>query len=318
MMPVLEKLVTTGELSATELARHPQRNSLRSALTGDRLALIDSSPEPLRVKSGDVLLSASDGLLTLESSQIAKVFTSIKPFSSALACDQLIRLVREKAHPKQDNVTVQVFHFQSSSQVQRLNYARISAGAVLLATLLVAVGILVAKFSEISSAILGASTTTREVAREIQPIKIDPDLDKKVLPERAPAEQTRQPMVIKSPKPQNPTERMSEAVPAPRVNMPKDSDKAGKVSREAPQAPSGPAAESLRAPEGSVVVSPKSSVTAASKDDVRQGQSSKTDQPSSFPSAGGVGLIGGPVVSPVSPPQGGPASTGSVSPKEAK
>ncbi len=73
MTPVLEESVRLGKITKEEANRHPDRHALRSALTGDPLAMVDTSGEPFSLKKGDVIVLASDGLLTLTSAEITQV-----------------------------------------------------------------------------------------------------------------------------------------------------------------------------------------------------------------------------------------------------
>ena len=52
------------------MAKHPDRNVLRSALTGDPIELIDCPAEGFELAQGDILLVASDGLDTLDDEAI--------------------------------------------------------------------------------------------------------------------------------------------------------------------------------------------------------------------------------------------------------
>ena len=68
---VLKERVEAGEMDAAEAAVHPQRNQLLSALVGEEMELIDLSPKPLALEDGDLLIFATDGILTLDETTIA-------------------------------------------------------------------------------------------------------------------------------------------------------------------------------------------------------------------------------------------------------
>ena len=92
--------------SLPEFAGSKQSNMLRSALTGDEIAMIDCHAEPLALQKGDVVLLASDGLLTLSDPEIvAEVGAPGAEIPDALGRN-LLRAVERKADPKQDNCTV--------------------------------------------------------------------------------------------------------------------------------------------------------------------------------------------------------------------
>ena len=109
MAPVLADLVATGRMTAEEAAQDPSRHSLRSAVMGDDIHLIDVSSQPVAVEQGDRLLLASDGLLTLSEQEIAAILkkTQDAPLGDSVAA--LIQAVEAAEHPHQDNTTVLLY-----------------------------------------------------------------------------------------------------------------------------------------------------------------------------------------------------------------
>ena len=109
MAPVLADLVATGRMTAEEAAQDPRRHSLRSAIMGDDIHLIDASSQPVAVEKGDRLLLASDGLMTLSDQEIADSLkkTQDAPLEDSAAA--LIQAVEEAEHPQQDNTTVLLY-----------------------------------------------------------------------------------------------------------------------------------------------------------------------------------------------------------------
>ena len=109
MAPVLADLVATGRMTAEEAARDPSRHSLRSAVMGDDIHLIDVSSQPVAVEKGDRLLLASDGLMTLSDQEIEAILrkTQDAPLEDSAAA--LIQAVEEAEHPHQDNTTVLLY-----------------------------------------------------------------------------------------------------------------------------------------------------------------------------------------------------------------
>ncbi|NWK54081.1 serine/threonine-protein phosphatase [Verrucomicrobiaceae bacterium N1E253] len=108
MMPVLLKLVEEGDLEEAELATHPDRNVLRSAIIGDEIELIDCPDQAIAMQAGDVLLVASDGLQTLEKEEIELRLTRHKQLPADGLARILLRAVERAANPKQDNVSINV------------------------------------------------------------------------------------------------------------------------------------------------------------------------------------------------------------------
>lgn len=142
MLPVLEKLALEGRISREELAHHPQRNSLRSAVTGERLDLIDTSSEPYWLLKDDVIICASDGLLTLSETEIKSLLMSLQGRTAADVSDSLIAAVKEKARPRQDNVSVQVLQISSARRGAAGRWRKVVVGVLLIAAILISAGIL--------------------------------------------------------------------------------------------------------------------------------------------------------------------------------
>ena len=72
---ILAAEVSAGEISAADAFRHPARNALVSAVTGDEVELVDLPRQAHPLKPGDQMLLASDGLLTLGENEIAALLT---------------------------------------------------------------------------------------------------------------------------------------------------------------------------------------------------------------------------------------------------
>ncbi|MDV7397317.1 hypothetical protein RZS08_38305, partial [Arthrospira platensis SPKY1] len=88
-----------------DAARHPDRNALISALTGDELDLVDLPRRAYALERGDQVLLASDGVLTLEEHEIATVLAGSVP-GEAGPCQRLLEAVTSRQAATQDNVTV--------------------------------------------------------------------------------------------------------------------------------------------------------------------------------------------------------------------
>lgn len=96
MVPQIEALVDRGIITAEEAAEHPARHTLREAVMGRPLTLIDEGRRPLA--PGDQLLVCSDGVLSLDSTGILRAVH--RPVRG------LIDAVLAVGEPRQDNVTV--------------------------------------------------------------------------------------------------------------------------------------------------------------------------------------------------------------------
>ena len=98
------RLVDSGALRPEEAENHPQRHILTAALGVGEEPVFQSSPTPLPLLSGDILLLCTDGLWgTVRNDELRECVNSR---SGPEACRELIRLARERGGP--DNITVQL------------------------------------------------------------------------------------------------------------------------------------------------------------------------------------------------------------------
>ena len=96
MVPQIEALVARGIITADEAAQHPGRHTLREAVMGHPLTLIDEGRRPLA--RGDRLLVCSDGILTLDQADLVREVNE--------PVQRLIDAVLAVGEPRQDNVTI--------------------------------------------------------------------------------------------------------------------------------------------------------------------------------------------------------------------
>jgi len=96
MAPQIDELVARGVISAVEAAHHPGRHTLREAVMGNPLTLIDEGSR--RLGAGARLLLCSDGVQSLDEAGIAA--------GAGGAVRELIEAVLALRAPHQDNVTV--------------------------------------------------------------------------------------------------------------------------------------------------------------------------------------------------------------------
>jgi hypothetical protein len=75
---------------------------------GDEIELIDSSKNPFPVYKGDIIILASDGLLTLSEREISAVLEKNARVSAEKIAQSLIVAVEAKQKQRQDNTSVQV------------------------------------------------------------------------------------------------------------------------------------------------------------------------------------------------------------------
>lgn len=104
MAPVFDRMVALGEMTATAAQRDSKRHALRSAITNGEITKIDAPATAFRLRPGDRLLLASDGLDTLPGNAVATILaqpdTAAEPALAALF--QALELAN---HPRQDNTS---------------------------------------------------------------------------------------------------------------------------------------------------------------------------------------------------------------------
>lgn len=96
MAPQIEAMRAKGIITAEEAAAHPGRHTLREAVMGAPLALIDEGSRAM--KPGETLLLCSDGVETLAHEKIAA--------GARQAAQALVDGVLAVRAPYQDNVTI--------------------------------------------------------------------------------------------------------------------------------------------------------------------------------------------------------------------
>lgn len=114
MRPVLKKMVEEGFLSETEAEFHPDVNSLRSAIMGEEINVVDVPKTPFTIEHNDILILASDGIDILTETEIAKAIRF--PFSIGLKqkVKRLLQSIRQKRSKDQDNATILAIRFMFS------------------------------------------------------------------------------------------------------------------------------------------------------------------------------------------------------------
>lgn len=109
MAPVLASLVATGRMTEEQAATDSNRHALRSALMGDEIHLVDVSSQPVAVRKSDLVILASDGLMTLEDDDVARILKDRQDATLDDAAGALIHAVEEAGHLYQDNTTVLLY-----------------------------------------------------------------------------------------------------------------------------------------------------------------------------------------------------------------
>lgn len=103
MGAVLDDMASTGEISYRDAADDPNRNALRSALSGGDIAMIDCRSASFNGERSETLVIGSDGLDTLNSQAIGSAI-----LAGATAADAVAKLLSEieaAQAPHQDNAS---------------------------------------------------------------------------------------------------------------------------------------------------------------------------------------------------------------------
>jgi len=96
MAPQIDALVARGMLSPEDAEKHPGRHTLREAVMGEPLTLVDRGSR--RLGPDARLLVCSDGVHSLSDEQLLA--------QAALPVDRIIAAVLAVAKGHQDNITV--------------------------------------------------------------------------------------------------------------------------------------------------------------------------------------------------------------------
>lgn len=116
LAPELDRLVAAGRMTVEEARHDPRRHMLRSAVTGDEIDMVDVSRHPLRLEPGDYVILASDGVHTLEATEIARIVKAYGGEGSDAVARALIREVEQMREPHQDNATVIAVRLKSATR----------------------------------------------------------------------------------------------------------------------------------------------------------------------------------------------------------
>jgi PPM family protein phosphatase len=108
LAPILEERVRRGDLTPEEAEHHPDKHVLQSAVLGHPLTLIDSVTDPLPLHKGDIIVAASDGIMTLTERQLEDLLSFGRHTTADKIADAIIFAIRRINLERQDNTTVGV------------------------------------------------------------------------------------------------------------------------------------------------------------------------------------------------------------------
>jgi protein phosphatase len=106
MVPLLDDMVRTGIMNEEEALTDYRRNSLRSAVMGEIIELVDLRKQPYPLQTDDIVILASDGVETLAEGELAAVLGNLADKSLQTLADKLMASIKAVGHSGQDNASV--------------------------------------------------------------------------------------------------------------------------------------------------------------------------------------------------------------------
>lgn len=106
LAPQIDAAAARGEITYEEAQNSSDRHVLRSALTGDKLTLVDIPLRPIKVLRDDWIVAASDGIATLPDDQVVGLLRSEAGLSAKSAVSKLLHAIEQHAARHQDNATI--------------------------------------------------------------------------------------------------------------------------------------------------------------------------------------------------------------------
>lgn len=120
MAPQIDYLVRSGLMTPETAQNHPDRQCLTSVLSGQQIPRIDCPQAPVKLRDGDIIVVASDGLQFIEDDEIAVLLANHKDNTSAEISAVLLRALTDLNDPDQDNVTFCVIKVQAQRPAPKL------------------------------------------------------------------------------------------------------------------------------------------------------------------------------------------------------
>ena len=119
--PHIDYMVRSGMMSEDVGRNHPDRNALTSVLIGETIERIDCPEVPFQLRSGDILIVASDGLQFLSNGRIREVLRESDDMPSVRIADRLMGELRKLGDPEQDNISFSIIKVRFKAQTEDSN-----------------------------------------------------------------------------------------------------------------------------------------------------------------------------------------------------
>ena len=105
----MQQMVAAGLMTEDEIAVHPQRNQLTSAVMGTQVDLVDVNS--VELQHDDIVILASDGVETIAEAELATLCHRLRHADLSHLAQHIISYVDNLQKPHQDNATVMVLKF---------------------------------------------------------------------------------------------------------------------------------------------------------------------------------------------------------------
>lgn len=120
MSPQIDMMVKTGAMTAEAAKDHPDRNTLTSVVSGEKIAQIDCPASPVLLAEGDILIAGSDGLQFLTNATIANTLMLAKEGRSVDLVNAFLAALDNVNNPDQDNTTFVVIKIGMDEDVDEV------------------------------------------------------------------------------------------------------------------------------------------------------------------------------------------------------
>jgi len=106
MLPLLDEMVRSGEMSSAAANKDMRRHMLRSAVAGKVLELVDLSNAPCRLQADDIVILASDGVETLAEDELIAVLEKRHQQTPQQLADNIMARIEAAGNSAQDNASI--------------------------------------------------------------------------------------------------------------------------------------------------------------------------------------------------------------------
>lgn len=134
----IDYLVSSGLMAREEALCYPDPSCLTSVLIGAEIAQIDCRATPFRIRQGDILLVASDGVQFLSEERIEAILRFARKRSAEGIGAALLAAIQDLKDPAQDNIALCVIKAQARQasgavpelEPETIRRGRVDAGSI--------------------------------------------------------------------------------------------------------------------------------------------------------------------------------------------